>query len=85
MSQFSQLLFVQILKSGTVLESWKRAVLKTVPDFEIWPRFDGEIEEKRNGQYFYGHSVHTSDLDLHRSRLDVCWYKENDFHGIYKT
>ena len=36
----------QISKSGTVLKSWERVDFKTVPDFEIWPRFDGEIEEK---------------------------------------
>ena len=38
----------QISKSGTVLKSWERVDFKTVPDFEIWPRFDGEIEEKPN-------------------------------------
>ena len=36
----------QISKSGTVLKSWERVDFKTVPDFGIWPRFDGEIEEK---------------------------------------
>ena len=35
----------QISKSGTVLKSWELADFKTVPDFDIWPRFDGEIEE----------------------------------------
>ena len=36
----------QISKSGTVLKSWECVDFKTAPDFEIWPRFDGEIEEK---------------------------------------
>ena len=56
-SQFSQLIVFQISKSGTVLESWERADFKTVPDFEIWARFDGEIKEKQKCQFFYGHSV----------------------------
>ena len=57
LSQFSQLIVGQMSKSGTVLESWERADFKTVPDFEIWARFDGEIEEKWKGQFFYGHPV----------------------------
>ena len=36
----------QISKSGTVLKSWEHVDFKT--DFEIWPRFDGEIKEKPN-------------------------------------
>ena len=35
-------------KLGTVLESWECADFKNVPDFEIWPRFDWENEEKPN-------------------------------------
>ena len=35
----------QISKSGTVLKSTRSQLFKTVPDFEIWPRFDGDIEE----------------------------------------
>ena len=44
-------------KLGTVLESWECVDFKNVPDFEIWARFDGIIEEKRKGQFFYGHPV----------------------------
>ena len=36
----------QIPTSGTVLKSTCSQLFKTVPDFEIWSRFDGEIEEK---------------------------------------
>ena len=47
----------QLSKAGTVSESWECVDFKTVPDFEIWPRFDGDIEGKRKGLFFYGHSV----------------------------
>ena len=57
LSQFSQLIVGQMSKSGTVLESWECADFKTVPDFEIWARFDGEMEENRKGQFFFGHPV----------------------------
>ena len=44
----------QISKSGTVLKSWERVDFKTVPDFGIWPRFDGEIEEKPDPTVQFG-------------------------------
>ena len=53
LSQFSQLIVGQISKSGTVLESWEHADFKTVPDFEIWARFDGDIEVKQKGPFLW--------------------------------
>ena len=47
----------QISKSGTVLESWEPADFKTVPDFGIWPRFDGENKEINTDAFFLGHGV----------------------------
>ena len=47
----------QISKSGTVLKSWECADFKTVPDFGIWPRFDGENLEINTDDFFLGHGV----------------------------
>ena len=39
------------------MESWERADFKTVPDFGIRPRFDGENEEINTDDFFLGHGV----------------------------
>ena len=58
----------QISKSGTVLKSWERVDFKTVPDFEIWPRFDGEIEEKPDPTEW----IDSDFTVLHKNDFSLC-------------
>ena len=47
-------------------KNWDRVNFKTIPDFEIWPRCDGEIEEKPNQTEWiaFDFTVHTEALIL---------------------
>ena len=63
----------QISKSGTVLKSWECADFKTVPDFGIWPRFDGENLEINTDDFFLGHGVCSGLPDLNIHRVQKNW------------
>ena len=66
----------QISKSGTVLESWECEDFKTVPDFEIWARFDWEIEEKRKCPFFM------DMVYVLNKPISGCWDVESDYSYI---
>ena len=54
----------QIPKSRTVLKSARSQLSKTVPDFGILPRFDGENEEINMKAFFLGHGAIISHFSL---------------------